>query len=171
MSRGTLPYSHISGKLVSTGDDDEELYSIDAWIKSWFYSTCDPRLHQIISSDDCTTKDFWVKLDEIFHNKKMSRMLQLQDQFCNTKKGSSSIIEFCHTIKNLSNDLKDIDSTITKIELVMQILHQLPPSYHSIVDVITNMKPLPSFLVAKNMILLHESREVASDATFDLPMS
>lgn len=53
--------------------------------------------------------------------------------------------------------------TITDIELVMQILRQLPPSYHNIVDVITNTKPYLSFLEAKNMLLLHESREVSTE--------
>lgn len=46
-------------------------------------------------------------------------MLQLQDQLCNTKKGSSSITEFCHTFKNLADDLNDMDATIIEIELVM----------------------------------------------------
>lgn len=47
----------------------------------------------------------------------MSRMLQ--DQFRNTKKGENSITEFCHTLKNLADDLKDVDSQITEIDLVM----------------------------------------------------
>lgn len=98
-------------------------------------------------------------------------MLQLQDQFRSTKKGSHSITEYCHTLKNLADDLQDVDSPITEIELVMQILRQLPPSYHSLVDVITNSKPFPSFLEAKNMLLLHKSREAASESTIDSMMS
>ncbi|KAJ9547665.1 hypothetical protein OSB04_020208 [Centaurea solstitialis] len=89
----------------------------------------------------------------------MSRMLQLQEQFRNTKKGTLSITDFCHNLKNLADALADCDSKIDDVELVMQILRQLPPSYHSIVDVITNTKPFHSFLEAKNMFLLHESRE------------
>ncbi|CAI9261544.1 unnamed protein product [Lactuca saligna] len=119
LPKGTLSYGHINGKSLPTSEDDEEWYSVDARIKSWFYSTCDPSLLQIISSDDCTAKDLWDKLDEFLRNNKMSRMLQLQDQFRNTKKGSSSITEFGHTLKNLADDLKDVDFTITDIELVM----------------------------------------------------
>lgn len=40
----------------------------------------------------------------------------------------------------------------------MQILRNLPPSYQSMVDVITHRQPFPSFLEAKDMLLLHESR-------------
>lgn len=64
----------------------------------------------------------------------MTCMLQLQDQFRNTKKGSLFITEFCHSLKNLVDALSDVDSLITRIELVIQILHQLPPSYHIIVE-------------------------------------
>ena len=146
-----------------------KMRTIDSRIKSWFYSTCDANLLQIISSDNCTAKDLWDKLDEFFLNNKMSRMLQLQVQFRNTKKGTSSITDFCHNLKNLVDALADCDSKIDEIELVMQILRQLPPSYHSIVDVITNTKLLPSFLEAKNMLLLHESREESTEPHPDTP--
>lgn len=112
-------YGHIFGKSVLTGDDDEEWYLVGAHIKSWFYSTCDPDLPQIISSDDCTAKNIWDKLDEFFQKNKIYRMLQLQDKIRNTKNGSSSITDFFHTLKNLADDLKDVDSTIIEIELVM----------------------------------------------------
>lgn len=171
MCKGAKVHGHITGKSKPTGDNDEDWEAIDSRIKSWFYSTCDANLLQIISSDDCTAKNLWDKLDEFFLNNKMSRMLQLQEQFRNTKKGTSSITDFCHTLKNLADALADCDSNINEIELVMQILRQLPPSYHSIVDVITNTKPFPSFLEAKNMLLLHESREESLEPHPDTPLT
>ncbi|KAJ9555594.1 hypothetical protein OSB04_010208 [Centaurea solstitialis] len=77
------------------------LVTIDSCIKSWFYSICDAYLLQIISSDNCTAKDLWDKLDEFFLSNKMSRMLQLQEQFRNAKKGTSSITDFCHNQKKI----------------------------------------------------------------------
>ncbi|KAJ9537125.1 hypothetical protein OSB04_029858 [Centaurea solstitialis] len=171
MCKGAKVYGHITGKSKPVSDNDEDWEAIDSRIKSWFYSTCDANLLQIISSDDCTAKDLWDKLDEFFLNNKMSRMLQLQEQFRNTKKGTSSITDFCHNLKNLADALADCDSKIDEIELVMQILRQLPPSYHSIVDVITNTKPFPSFLEAKNMLLLHESREESVEPHTDTPLT
>ncbi|KAJ9547656.1 hypothetical protein OSB04_020199 [Centaurea solstitialis] len=171
MCKGAKVYGHITGKSKPASDNDEDWEAIDSRIKSWFYSTCDANLLQIISSDDCTAKDLWDKLDEFCLNNKMSRMLQLQEQFRNTKKGTSSITDFCHNLKNLADALADCDSKIDEIELVMQILRQLPPSYHSIVDVITNTKPFPSFLEAKNMLLLHESREESVEPHTDTPLT
>ncbi|KAJ9556167.1 hypothetical protein OSB04_010781 [Centaurea solstitialis] len=171
MCKGAKVHGHITGKSKPAGDDDEDWEAIDSRIKSWFYSTCDANLLQIISSDNCTTKDLWDKLDEFFLNNKMSRMLQLQEQFRNTKKGALSITDFCHQLKNLADALADCDSKIDEVELVMQILRQLPPSYHSIVDVITNTKNFPSFLEAKNMLLLHESREESIESHTDPPLT
>lgn len=147
--KGAKVSGRITGKSKPSRDDDEDWEIIDSRVKSWFYSTCEPNLLQIVSSDNCMTKDLWDKLDEFFLNNKMPCMLQLQDEFRNTKKGDSSITEYCHALKNIA----DVDSTINEIELVMQILRQFPPSYHSIVEVITNAKPFPSFLEAKNMLL------------------
>ncbi|XP_023771233.1 uncharacterized protein LOC111919912 [Lactuca sativa] len=143
--KGAKVMGHITGNSKPTSNEDEEWEFVDSHVKSWFYSTVDANLLQIISRDNCTTKDLWDELDKFFINNKMSRMLQLQDQFRNTKKGTSSITEFCHMLKNLADALLDVDSKITDIELGMQILRQLPSSYHNIVDVITNTKPFPYF--------------------------
>ncbi|KAI3722068.1 hypothetical protein L2E82_33093 [Cichorium intybus] len=157
--KGAKVLGHITGKSQPTGKDDEDWESIDSRVKSWFYSTCDPTILQVISSDECTAKDLWDNLHEYFLNNKMPRMLQLQEQFRNTKKGASSVLDYCHALKHLADALADVDSEITELELVMQILCGLPPSYQSIVDVITNTKPFPTFMEAKNMLLLHENRE------------
>ncbi|KAJ9562193.1 hypothetical protein OSB04_007353 [Centaurea solstitialis] len=171
MCKGAKVHGYITGKSKPASDDDEDWEAIDSRIKSWFYSTCDANLLQIISSDNCNAKNLWDKFDEFFLNNEKSRMLQLQEQFRNTKKGTTSITDFCHTLKNLADALADCDSKLDEIELVMQILRQLPPSYHSIVDVITNTKPFPSFLEAKNMLLLHESREESTEPLPDIPLT
>lgn len=54
-------------------------------------------------------------------------MLKLQEQFCNTKKSSWAFTDYCHNLKHLADALADVDSEITELELVMQILCGLPP--------------------------------------------
>ncbi|CAI9278900.1 unnamed protein product [Lactuca saligna] len=101
----------------------------------------------------------------------MSRMLQLQEQFRNTKKDSSSITKFCHSLKNLAEAFVDCNSKIDKVELVMQILRQLAPSYHIIFDVTTNTEPFPPFLEEKNMLLMYETSEESTDPLVDVPLT
>lgn len=68
-------------------------------------------------------------------------------------------------MKNLAEALAECDSKIDEVKFVMQILKQLTPSYHNIIDLITNTKPSSLFLEAKNMRLLHESRKESIDLT------
>ncbi|KAG8384024.1 hypothetical protein BUALT_Bualt04G0075100 [Buddleja alternifolia] len=74
-------------------------------------------------------------------------------------KGNLSISDFCHNMKRFADNFKDVDSLINDQELVLQILNNLPDSYNSIIDVITNQCPFPKFDQARNMILLHEARD------------
>lgn len=80
-----------------------------------------------------------------------------------------SITYYCHDIKHLANALANVDSEITELELVMKILRGLLSSYHSIVNVVKNTKPFPSFLEAKNMLLLRETREENDDQMLEQP--
>ena len=125
--KGAKVLGHINGKSKPQNENDEDWESIDSCVKSWFYSTCDPSILQVISTDTSTAKDLWDNLQEFFLNNKMPRMLQLQEQFRNTKKGASSILEYCHNLKHLADALHDVDNTISEVELVMQILRGLTP--------------------------------------------
>ncbi|CAI9259844.1 unnamed protein product [Lactuca saligna] len=90
-----------------------------------------------------------------------------KEQFRNTRKGASSIADYCHNLKNLVDALADVDSTIKETELVIQILRGPPSSYQSIIDVVTNTNPFPTFLQSKNMLLVHEGREDNPDDVVD----
>lgn len=160
-------FGYLTGDNLPKDDTDEEWFSIDSCIKSWFYATVDANLLQIITKDTCTSKHLWDELNRFFLNNKMSRSLQLKETFCNTKKGSLSITDYCHHLKHLADALNDVDSKVDEVELVMQILRNLPPSYQSMVDVITNKVPFPSFLEAKDMLILHESRVELHDPPLD----
>ncbi|KAJ9553498.1 hypothetical protein OSB04_017543, partial [Centaurea solstitialis] len=171
MCKGAKVMGHITGTSQPKGTDDEDWETIDSRIKSWFYSTCEPNLLNIITKDNCTAKDLWEALDSYFLNNKLSRSLQLQTAFRNTKRGVLSITDYCHTLKDIADSLADVDTKISEQDLVLQILQHLPPSYQSLVDVITHTKPFPSFLEAKNMLLLHESREDQPDPTANTHLS
>ena len=86
-------------------------------------------------------------------------MFQLQDQFHNTKKvqvQSPSSVTRSRILLMISKML--IPQSL-KSNLFLQILRQLPPTYHSIFNVNTNM------------LLLHESCEATSDLHIDPSVS
>lgn len=115
MCRGTLSYGHLSEKLVPTNDDDEEWFSVMIESSLGFTVPVIPDYYKLYLVMSVLPNNFgidWMNSSGTIR----CQMLQLQYQFRNTKKGSSSITEFCHTLKNLADDLKDVDSNITEIE-------------------------------------------------------
>ena len=64
--KGAKVSGHITGKSKPNGAKDEDWEALDSRVKSWMYSTCDPHLLQIISSDNCKAKDMWDKIAKIF---------------------------------------------------------------------------------------------------------
>ncbi|KAI3748201.1 hypothetical protein L6452_11130 [Arctium lappa] len=122
MCKGAKVMGHITGKSQPKSDDDEDWAAIDSRIKSWFYSTCEPNMLNIITKDNCTAKDLWEALDSYFLNNKLSSSLQLQTVFRNTKKGALSITDYCHTLKDIADSLADVDTQISDQDLVLQIL-------------------------------------------------
>lgn len=67
--------------------------------------------------------------------------------------------------------LNYVDCPIIHVELVMQILHQLPPSYHCIFYIITHCEPFPTFLEAKKYANYYTSliKSMLSDS-FSIPL-
>lgn len=126
---------------------------------------------QIIITENCTAKDLWDNIEKFFLDNKMARALQLHEIFHNTKKDDMNITDYYHHLKFFVDALKDVDAPISETELVMQILHQLPSSYSSLVDIITNIVPFPTFFKAKTMLLVHESRENQIESLSEPPFN
>lgn len=105
---------HISGKSkpsvmkMKTGSLYTRMFN-RSFIHRW------PKFFAMVSTDNCTTKDLWNKLDKIFLYKKMSRKFQPQDQFRNTKIGASLIMEFCHALKPLYIILRMLTPILMKL--------------------------------------------------------
>nr|GEY96078.1 hypothetical protein [Tanacetum cinerariifolium] len=153
----------VSDHITCDPPIDEDWISVDAKIKTWYYNSVEANLLQNVIKEKCTAKNLWDNIEEFFTNNKMSRALQLKEIFCNTKKGLMSVTEYYHTLKSLVDSLVDLDGPVSETELVMKILRLLPSSYNSMKDIITNTKPFPTFVNARNMLLLHVSRDEYSE--------
>ncbi|VFQ62596.1 unnamed protein product [Cuscuta campestris] len=52
--------------------------------------------------------------------------MQLEHQFYNTVKGTSTISTYCQTLRNIADWLDDVDAPVTENQLVLQALRGLP---------------------------------------------
>ncbi|XP_022040433.1 uncharacterized protein LOC110942981 [Helianthus annuus] len=100
---------------------------IDALVLQWIYSTISDDLLVRILDTDSTARAAWVKIEKIYLSNKKARAAALETKFCNlTLAASSSLDDYCQHLKELANQLSDLDHPVTESRLVLQLVHGLP---------------------------------------------
>ncbi|KAJ9567352.1 hypothetical protein OSB04_003318 [Centaurea solstitialis] len=160
MCKGAKVMGYITGTSKPKDKDDEDWEAIDSRIR-----------HGFIPPTIALQKIYGKPWTLVFSIINCPVAFSFKLPSVTQKKGALSITDYCHTLKDIADSLADVDTKISEQDLVLQILQHLPPSYQSLVDVITHTNPFPSFLEAKNMLLLHESREDQPDPTTDTHLS
>ncbi|KAL9997056.1 putative RNA-directed DNA polymerase [Helianthus debilis subsp. tardiflorus] len=153
---------HIDGTNppASTDPTFAAWSELDALILQWIFSTVsDDILARVLESDQ-TARSAWLKIQEIFINNKQARAVTLETRFSNTTlKSCTSFEDYCQTLKDLSEQLKDIDQPVTESRLVIQMVRGLPIEFDTIAAIINREKP--SWEVARSMIEDEQSRQAA----------
>ncbi|KAJ0520481.1 hypothetical protein HanIR_Chr10g0459901 [Helianthus annuus] len=141
---GTAPPAESDPKFASWSE-------LDALILQWIFSTISDDLLARVLDTNLTARSAWLKLQEIFLNNKQARAVTLETRFSNTTlKSCSSFDDYCQTLKDLSEQLKDVDQPVTESRLVIQMVRGLPIEYDTIAAIINREKP--SWGVARSMI-------------------
>lgn len=84
--------------------------------------------------------------------------MQLNEDLRNIELGDLSITKYCHKLKVISDVLENIGKSIDETTLVMHMINGLSDKYDNIAGIIRHKKPLPSFVEARAMLELEESR-------------
>lgn len=100
----------------------------------------------------------WMNLASLFTDNKDYRAIQLEEKFKPLKKGSSSIYDYCQTVKNIADQLTDVGHPISDKQLVLQTLHGLPNSYRTVVNLISFQTPLPTVFQTRSLLQIEETR-------------
>ncbi|XP_021991916.1 uncharacterized protein LOC110888713 [Helianthus annuus] len=133
---------------------------LDALILHWIYSTLSDDLLSRVLDTDLTARDAWVKIQEIFINNKQARAVTLETKFTNTTLQScSSFDDYCQTLKDIAEQLRDVDQPVTESRLVIQMVRGLPIECDTIAAIINREKS--KWKIARSMIEDEQSRQVA----------
>ena len=93
---------------------------IDALVLQWIYSTLSDELMVRILESDTTAQAAWNKLKTNFLNNKGSRAAALEQEFSNLTLGACSSMEaYCQKLKDLVDQLGDVDNPVTETRLVL----------------------------------------------------
>ncbi|XP_076955686.1 uncharacterized protein LOC143630598 [Bidens hawaiensis] len=112
---------------------------LDALVSQWIYScVSDEYLHRILDTE-ASARQTWLKLEKIFRSNKRAKAAALETQFVNlTLPACSSVDDYCKQLKNLANQLADVDQIITEDRLVLQLVRGLSKEFETTASLINS---------------------------------
>ncbi|VFQ88689.1 unnamed protein product [Cuscuta campestris] len=148
----------LTGEKTSTGKDDVKWLQLDALIQGWILSTVNDEVSDLIISSTTSAADLWKSIHNLFHDNMAARAMQLEQQFFNTVKRTSTIATYCQTLRNIADWLDDVDAPVTENQLVLQTLRGLPEDLSNQASFLQFQKPPPTFMETRPALLLLEGQ-------------
>ncbi|XP_065846928.1 uncharacterized protein [Euphorbia lathyris] len=152
-----------NGKAVASPSDEaakDQWETLDATVLGWIYATITNDLLETIIEPDAIAMEAWNHLRDIFQDNKHSR------EFSHTlMKDFSSATAYCQRLKELSDQLRNVDSPVSNDRLVLQMVSSLTKAYNCIGTIIRQKDPLPLFNQARSMVILEEAGLAKKAAT------
>ncbi|XP_071718685.1 uncharacterized protein [Rutidosis leptorrhynchoides] len=156
----TIPASS-SSKAVEITQEVWERH--DAIVLQWLYATISKELLRTIMEPDLTAMKAWNRLKSLFHDNKHTQALALMNQFINFKLDNfPNVSAYYEAIKNLADELADVDSKVSIENLVLQLVAGLNENYSNIATNINQMEKLLPFYDAK--LILEETMKTRQAA-------
>jgi len=104
---------------------------LDALVLQWIYSTVsDDLLGRCFDAADGTARAAWVQLAKVFLSNKQARAAALETQFVNlTLAACTNLDDYLQRLKELANQLGDVDQPVSESRMVLQLVRGLPAEY------------------------------------------
>uniref|UniRef100_A0ACD5VZT8 Uncharacterized protein n=1 Tax=Avena sativa TaxID=4498 RepID=A0ACD5VZT8_AVESA len=149
---------HING-TIAANPANPTWSSNDYTVLNNLHSEISEDMADMVRSCDQTARQLWLSVLELFSTNKASKAIYLDNDFRQLVQGASSIAEYCHRQKQLSDALADNDSPVSNRALVLNTLRGLGPRFASAATVISMTDPLTTFVRARSMLLMEEMQQ------------
>ncbi|KAI3725566.1 hypothetical protein L1987_65356 [Smallanthus sonchifolius] len=163
-ARGYKVLDHIDGTKPPAQDDPthESWTEIDAIVLQWIYGTLSDELLVRVLVPDSTALDAWNRIKNLFLNNKGSRAAALEHSFTNLKlTAMPSLDAYCQKLKELADQLSDVDSPVSDSRLVLQLVRGLPREFDNIGTYLN--QSMPTWETACSMLQLEAQRQAARE--------
>ncbi|XP_021986561.1 uncharacterized protein LOC110883003 [Helianthus annuus] len=161
-AKGYEVLDHIDGTEPPAKDDEsyDSWAKIDAIVLQWIYGTLSDDLLVRILDYETTAQQAWNKIQTIFQNNKNSRASSLMHAFTTTTLAScSSLNDYFQKLKDIAEQLSDVNQPVTESRLVLQMVQGLPPEFDTTAQ-FTNQSNT-SWDDARDMIDQEQRRQAA----------
>ncbi|XP_023749957.1 uncharacterized protein LOC111898260 [Lactuca sativa] len=142
--------SHLLSILSTIAANKKEWDRVDALVKMWIFGTITQNLTQSVHKKNQNAYDLWDSLENLFHDNKDAREMQLDQELWNITQGDSTINAYCTQIKNLVDLLENIEVVVPEKNLVNYTINGLNPRF----DHIASPPPYPVSYIIGNTIHL-----------------
>lgn len=129
---------HIDPKVARPADVDDDLWDqLDVILLQWIYATISSDLLLTILEPNTMALTAWDHLRNIFQDKKASRAVYLQSEFVWCRLETfSSISSCCQHLKDLSDQLGNVDVKVSNHQLVIQLIARLSKEFDTVASLI-----------------------------------
>ncbi|KAL5780818.1 hypothetical protein ACOSQ2_011555 [Xanthoceras sorbifolium] len=100
----------------------------------------------------------WTKLENLYSQKSMAKILNLRQQLQTIRKGSHSISDFVLKIKNIGYALFTVGEEVSERDLLLSLMHGVGHEYDAVVVLISFQRMTMSLEEAQFQLLMHEQR-------------
>ncbi|KAD4585190.1 hypothetical protein E3N88_22791 [Mikania micrantha] len=163
-AQGYMVLHHIDGTKPPAKTDPtyESWNKIDAIVLQWIYGTLSDELLVRVLETESTAYEAWTRLKNIFTNNKGARTTTLEHEFIKLSlKSMPSFEAYCQKLKELADQLADVDSLVSEKHLVLQMVRGLPNEYETTAALIN--QALTCWEEAINMIQSDQQRQAARE--------
>lgn len=95
---------------------------------------------------------------DIFQDNETSRTVVLEHEFYHLSMVDFlNVSSYCQRLKELSDQLRQVGTTVSNDRLVLQLVSGLTPTYNTVGTFIRQTSPLPPFYQARSILTLEES--------------
>nr|XP_051215490.1 uncharacterized protein LOC127333192 [Lolium perenne] len=87
---------------------DADWLAIDATIIRWLFLTVSPDIFKTVVREGDDARTVWGKINGLFTNNKLQRVVFLQQEFFGTPQGDQTLDAYCLRLKAISDELQDL---------------------------------------------------------------
>jgi len=129
---------------------------MDYVVRTWLGGTITDALAETAIEPGNTARVSWLAIESQFRGNRETRALHLDAEFRNFKQGNQDITTYCRKLKGMADALRDLGEPVLDRTLVLNLIRGLNGRFEAIGLHLRRGHPFPSFLQARNDLLLEE---------------
>ncbi|XP_073361468.1 uncharacterized protein [Aegilops tauschii subsp. strangulata] len=149
---------HIDGSI--NGEymkGDPEWSAIEATLIRWFYQTISKDIFHTVVVEDDGACAVWNKINALFTDNKLQRLVFLQQEFFSCHQDDSTIDDYCMRLKMLVDELHDIGVKVCDELMLSTLTAGLNENFDNAASNLT-LLPEPTFQTVVVYLKLEERR-------------